>query len=175
MRSIEERSATGCIPLARGAEMETADAISRILQSERGHGVCDACLAFAADMSLAAVQGINSALTMRQAEYVRMSAACHNCGRLALTTAFVGVATAGDDRIDTDRRRKCVRCSRRVTKDEEHIHNGDLFHRQCWAVLRSQAEIANSRQTLALTRALIRQSRERLHRADIGDSDVSDA
>ena len=155
--------------------MEPTDVVSRILQSARGNGICDACLAFAVEMSLAAVQGINSALATMRAEYVRMSAACHNCGRLALTTAFVGLATETGDGIDADRRRKCVRCSRRVTKDEEHIHNGDLFHRQCWAVLRSQAEIANSRQTLALTRALIRQSRERLRRNNIGDSEVRDA
>jgi len=155
--------------------MEPAEVISRILQSTRGKGICDACLAFAVEMSLAAVQDVNSALMMMQVDYVRVPAPCHNCGRLALTTAFVGVATGTHDVIDTDRRRKCVRCSRRVTKAEEHIHNGDLFHRQCWAVLRSQAEIANSRQTLALTRALIRQSRERLHRNNIGDSDVTDA
>ena len=155
--------------------MEAADAVSRILQSAPGQAICDTCLAFAVEMSLATVQGINSALATVPADYVRMSAACHNCGRVALTTAFVGIATDGIDRIDTDRRRKCVRCSRRVTKDEEHINNGDLFHRQCWAVLRSQAEIANSRQTLALTRALIRQSRERLHRDNIAGSDVGDA
>jgi hypothetical protein len=64
----------------------------------------------------------------------------------------------------TDRRRKCVRCSRRVTKDDEHSNNGDLFHRQCWAILQSQAEIANSRQILRLSRAVISRSRERLDR-----------
>jgi hypothetical protein len=141
--------------------MERAEAIRRILQSARGEGICDACLAFALEAPLATVQAITSDF-ITSADYVRDVGLCHNCDRMTARTAFVCVAVETEAVIVADRRRKCVRCSRRVAKDDEHVSNGDLFHRQCWAILRSQAEIANSRQMLRLTRAIIRRSRQRL-------------
>lgn len=160
--------------ICEGIEMGPVEAISRILQSTRGSGICDACLAFAIEMPLATVQTVNNTLSMIPADYVRISARCHHCGRVTMTTAFIGVVVEAEHPVTTLRRRKCARCSRRVIKADEHVHNGDLFHRQCWAVLQSQAEIANSRQMLRLSRALIRRSRDRLQR-DEGDSSVPDA
>jgi hypothetical protein len=138
--------------------MEPAAVIRRILESARGEGICDACLAFAVEMPLATVQGINTDFSLTSGDYVRNVGPCHNCGRVTARTAFVGVP----NEIVADRRRKCVRCSRRVTKDDEHTNNGGLFHRQCWAILQSQAEIANSRQMVRLSRTIISRSRERL-------------
>lgn len=142
--------------------MELAEVIRRILQSARGEGICDACLAFAVEMPLATVQGINSDFSTTSVDYIRNVGPCQNCGRITARTAFVGVAKEAEAGSASDRRRKCVRCSRRVAKADEHSSNGDLFHRHCWAILQSQAEIANSRQMLRLSRALIRRSRERL-------------
>jgi hypothetical protein len=152
--------------------MEPAEIVSRILQSARGQALCDACLAFTVEIPLAAVQAINSRLIVAPADYVRYVGPCESCGRVTAATAFVGAASNTDEAAAADRQRKCVRCSRRVTKDDEHVHNGDLFHRQCWAILRSQAEIANSRQMLRLTRAMIRRSRDRIGGGDAGAGDA---
>jgi len=142
--------------------MEPAEVVRRILASSRGERICDACLAFAAEMPLATVQGVNSAFSLTSGDYVRDVGACHNCGRVTARTAFLGAADDTEAAIVVDRRRKCARCSRRVTRDDEHSTNGELFHRQCWAILQSQAEIANSRQMLRLSRAIISRSREPL-------------
>lgn len=142
--------------------MEPAGVIRRILESAHGEAICDACLAFAVEMPLATVRAITADLSLTSGDYVRNVGPCHNCDRVTARTAFVGTASEPAVGIVTDRRRKCARCSRRVTKDDEHTNNGDLFHRQCWAILQSQAEIANSRQMLRLSRAIISRSRERL-------------
>jgi len=142
--------------------MDLPEAIRRILQSARGEGICDVCLAFALQMPLATVQAINTDFSVTSVDYVRDVGPCHKCDRVTTRTAFIGVALQAEIEVVADHRRKCVRCSRRVTKEEEHIGNGDLFHRQCWAIVQSQAEIANSRQMVKLSRAVIRRSRERL-------------
>jgi hypothetical protein len=140
--------------------MDPAETVSQILQSAPGEGICDACLAFAVEEALVTIQALTKRLAMSPSEYLRDVGHCENCGRVTETTTFVQSAT---DKVEArDRLRKCVRCSRRVNNDEEEVVNGDLFHRQCWTVLRSEAQIADSRQMAKLTQQLIRNSRARL-------------
>jgi hypothetical protein len=57
---------------------------------------------------------------------------------------------------------KCTRCSGRIDEADAVNEHGDLFHRQCWDILRSELRIANSRQLARLSRELVRKSRARL-------------
>jgi hypothetical protein len=139
--------------------MDPSEIVSRIVQSANGDGICDPCLAFAVELPLTTVQSISKRLVTALADYERNVIPCESCGRVTETTRFTAAAIT---RTDFGRVRKCVRCSRRVTKDEEEITNGDVFHRQCLAIARTEAEIANSRQTVKLTDALIRRTRDRL-------------
>ena len=140
--------------------MDPAETVRRILQSAPGEAFCDACLAFGLELPLATVQTLSKAIAVTPAEYLRDVRECDSCGRVIATTLFVAptVANVGA----TDRLRKCIRCSHRVTQDEEEVVNGDLFHRQCWAILQSQAQIADSRQMTRLTRLRVRDSQTRL-------------
>ena len=57
---------------------------------------------------------------------------------------------------------KCVRCSRGITDaDRVVMMHGDLFHRTCWNVLRSEVRRADSRQLAKLSAELIKRSRQK--------------
>jgi hypothetical protein len=140
--------------------MDPAETVRRILQSAPGEGLCDACLAFGLELPLATIQTLSQTLAVTPAEYLRDVRECDSCGRVTATTVFVAPAVANVEA--TDRVRKCIRCSHRVTQGEEEVVNGDLFHRQCWAILQSQAQIADSRQMTRLTRLRVRDSQTRL-------------
>jgi hypothetical protein len=137
--------------------MDLREQVARILQSGPGCPVCDACLAFALEAPLLAIQAISKNLVGLPGEYTRMVGACSNCDRSAATTVFLPVGPEQSAPMGGlhEAQRKCVRCSRRVTKEEEHVDHGDLFHRQCWAVLASEAQIADSRQMARLSQLLI--------------------
>jgi hypothetical protein len=130
--------------------MEPAETVSSILRAAPGEGFCDACLAFALELPLLTLQSIRKQLVVARGEYVAAAGPCSSCGRIARTTAAIPVVggVAGTPPVHPPP--KCVRCSRRVTKDEEEIVNGDLFHRQCWLILKSDAQIADSRQMARL-------------------------
>jgi hypothetical protein len=60
---------------------------------------------------------------------------------------------------------KCVRCSRLIADaDRMVMMQGDLFHRSCWTMLRSEVRRADSRQLANLSRELVRRRRDRLRR-----------
>jgi hypothetical protein len=141
--------------------MDPAGTVTRILQSAPGEGFCDPCLSSALEIPLVTIQDITKGLAQPRGDYVQNIGPCDNCGRSTGITAFTSVVVdtvmAGNDGL-----RKCIRCSRPVTKREEELIYGELFHRQCWAILCSQLRITNSKQITRLSHLLIRQSRERL-------------
>jgi hypothetical protein len=129
--------------------------VKRMLQSSPSEAFCDPCLAFALEAPLTSIQDATKRLAMLHGEYVRTVGACANCGRTTDTTALI--ASASEQVVDGDRdqRPKCVRCSRRVAEADEELWQGERFHRQCLAILRSQAQIANTRQIRHLSQQLI--------------------
>lgn len=142
--------------------MDPIETVRRILQSAPGEGFCDPCLAFGLEVPLVTIQEISKELVRPSGDYVRNVGPCDNCGRDTGITSFKPLVADAAVARGEDRLRKCIRCSRRVNKDEEEVVNGDLFHRQCWAILRSQAQVADSRQMTRLSHLLIRDSRKRL-------------
>jgi hypothetical protein len=150
--------------------MELHEQVGRILQSQSGQGVCDACLAFALEAPLKAIQGVTSTLITLASDYARLVGTCSNCSRVTTTTACVATSAAARMEPGHDAQRKCVRCSRRVTQAEEHVAHGDLFHRQCWAIVCSEAQIANSRQIVKISQLLTRRARARLSPKDADGS-----
>jgi hypothetical protein len=141
--------------------MDPADTVTRILQSAPGEGFCDPCLACALEMPLVTVQDVTKGLAQPSRDYVQSVGPCQNCGSSTGITAFKSVVV--DTAIASgDGARKCIRCSRPVTTREEELIYGELFHRQCWAILCSQLRITNSQQITKLSHLLIRRSQERL-------------
>ena len=148
--------------------MDPAETVTSILQSAPGEAFCDPCLAFVLEIPLVTVQDISKHLVTPSGDYVRNVGPCDNCGRATAITAFTAVVVVDAPVTnEQDRLRKCIRCSRRVSKDDEEMVNGDLFHRQCWSILRSQSQIADSRQVTRLTHLLIRNSRSRFHHSPL--------
>lgn len=134
--------------------MEQGEIISCILQSAPGERFCDPCLAFALELPLLAVATIVERFVIPPAEYVGGIEKCDSCERVTRTTGFVPSTSVEPAAVDSGR--KCVRCSHLVPRNEEEIVNGDSFHRQCWASLRTELQTANSRQMATLSQTMHR-------------------
>jgi hypothetical protein len=133
--------------------MEVTGAITALLRVAVDEPYCDRCIAVALREPLSTVQRAIPQLLDATDDYARRLVRCVACGQRATATVYEPAAAA--------RAVKCTRCSRRVNEDPVTEH-GDVFHRHCWDVLRSELRIANSRQLARLSRELIRRSRERL-------------
>jgi hypothetical protein len=138
--------------------------IEQMLQTSSSEALCEPCLAFALEAPLAVIQDATKRMATGEA-YVRAVATCGNCGRTTDTIASFAAAPDHGGTGDGDRVPKCVRCSRRLENEDEESWHGERFHRQCLVVLRSQAQIANTRQMTRLSRQLIDHGRARVAEA----------
>lgn len=124
--------------------------VQRLLADSPGEALCDACLAFACDTSLAEMRQLTQALVADESSIV-LGTRCASCRRTVAAVFFADPAS------------KCAHCSRPFNDGESAVLlEGDRFHDACLRRLLTDDTIRVSRRLNARSRELIEQSLRRI-------------
>jgi hypothetical protein len=129
--------------------MDLYDTVRHLLQYEPGAAFCNACLAFACDVSLSEIRTVTEELS-RSNEPFHQESTCASCRRTVPSILYEVL-------------KKCAHCSGRLMDGEASVVLGDdMFHDRCLRRVLADRTIALSRKMGARSRELIEQSRRRM-------------
>lgn len=126
--------------------MDLRDTVRHLLQHEPGAALCDACLAFACDVSLSQIWLVTEGLVESSALFWRHSM-CISCRRSVPSTVYGAEP-------------KCAHCSRPLIDGQVSITiEGDTLHDTCLRLLLADENIRISQALSRKSRELIQESR----------------